>query len=199
VINSLPRITHVRTLLVTALLAVALALGRAGSAGAATYYVDNQSPAASSTGPGTEAQPYSTITAAIAAHRGAGITILVKPGIYREQVQITASGTSDAPFVIKATGPGVVIDGADLMQNQALWSQPDAAPLPVDNSRPTPADRDLGVDPQTLAQDYGWLGVTVTWPVQQVFVNERRLQEMFGPATALITNSFTWNVDDGFT
>jgi len=193
----LPRTIHVRTPLIAALLAVTLALGLAASAGAQTYYVDNQSPGASPAGPGTEAQPYSSITAAIAGHRGAGITILVKPGIYREQVQITASGTSNAPFVIKATSPGVIVDGADLLQNTALWAQPDAVPVPVDNSGIQPDDRQRASDPQTMAQDYGWLGVTVLWPVQQVFVNETRLQQMTGSATNLITNSFFWSADDG--
>src|SRR5512134_2503970 len=55
---------------------------------AQTYFVDNQNPAATDTGPGTEEVPYRTILAAITAHRGPGITILVNPGIYREQLSV---------------------------------------------------------------------------------------------------------------
>jgi parallel beta-helix repeat protein len=196
VIISLPRITHVRTPL-TALLAVALALGLTASAGAATYYVDNQSPAASPLGPGTEAQPYNTISAAIAGHRGAGITILVKHGIYREQVQITASGTSDAPFVIKATGPGVVIDGADPMQNETLWTQPGAVAVAGGEANLPPSDRDQDWRPAPQVLDYGWVATSINGQVMQVFVNERRLQPMTGSPTTLPNDAFTWVADQG--
>src|SRR5262245_20745062 len=94
-------------------MALALLAVLADSAGAQTFYVDNQSAACSNTGAGTELQPYCTIAAAAAAHNGPGITIIVKPGIYREQVTIPGSGASGMPFVIKASGPGVVVDGSD--------------------------------------------------------------------------------------
>lgn len=75
----------------------------------ATYYVDNGNPAASDAGPGTSAFPYRTISAAVTQRGGAGTTILVLPGTYREQVTVSASGASGSPFVIEAQG-AVTVD-----------------------------------------------------------------------------------------
>src|SRR5215475_3253645 len=88
-------------------------LAAAATPAAAAYYVDNGSASCSPSGPGTEAQPYCTITAAITAHSGPGIEIIVKPGIYRETVTVPASGSAAGNFVIRASGPGVVVTGAD--------------------------------------------------------------------------------------
>jgi len=71
-----------------------LLLGPGAAIGAGTFYVDNTSASCSSTGPGTEAQPYCTISAAVAAQHGPGTTILVKPGIYREMATINFSGVA---------------------------------------------------------------------------------------------------------
>ena len=88
-------------------LAAFLALAAPAMAHAATYYVDNGSGSCSPSGPHAEAQPHCTIGAAVAAHNGPGVTILVKPGLYREQVNVNASGTSSSSFVIQALGePG---------------------------------------------------------------------------------------------
>src|SRR6185503_18081395 len=78
-------------------LALAFAAVLPVSAHAQTYYVDNQSPNASPAGPGTEANPYSTIASALAARKGPGITVVVKPGLYREDVAIPASGVEGNP------------------------------------------------------------------------------------------------------
>jgi hypothetical protein len=83
--------------------------------------VDASNGACSNLGPGTEAQPYCSIGAAMAAHKGPGITIVVKPGVYREQLTVGASGAAGSPYVIQGRGPGVVIDGADNYANTALW------------------------------------------------------------------------------
>src|SRR5262249_24071975 len=77
-----------------AVLSLALLTILTGKAGAATYYVDNQNPAATDAGPGTPATPYRTISAAVTQHGGPGNTILVSPGTYREQVSVSASGAS---------------------------------------------------------------------------------------------------------
>jgi hypothetical protein len=45
--------------------------------------------------------------------QGPGLTIVVKPGVYREQITVGASGAAGSPFVFQGAGPGVVIDGAD--------------------------------------------------------------------------------------
>ncbi len=106
-----------------ALLLAAVALVASGArASAQTYYVDNQSPAASDTGPGTELEPYRTILGAVTARKGPGITIVVKPGTYREQVSVPASGAAGQPYVLRASGPGVVVDGSDDLSGTSRWA-----------------------------------------------------------------------------
>jgi hypothetical protein len=83
---------------------IALVAMLGSAAHAQTYYVDAQSGTCNNTGAGTQTQPYCTINAAITAHKGAGITIIVMPGTYREQVTVNASGASGSPFVLKASG-----------------------------------------------------------------------------------------------
>ena len=77
-----------------------------------TYYV---SPTGSDTGAGNAASPFKTISQA-AKLAGAGDTVLIKPGVYRESVWLKNSGTGEKPIVFKAETPGtVVIDGADVV------------------------------------------------------------------------------------
>ena len=165
------------------MLTLALGLAPAASAMAATYYVDNQSAGCSNAGAGTEAQPYCTIGAAVAAHAGAGNTIIVKPGIYREQVSIPASGASGSPFVIQAQGPGVVIDGADDFSGAGLWAQPG----------PQTVETDHGL----AANDDPWLATNVTWAPRQVFVGGRRLMPSTASPELLPPGTFTWVAGDG--
>jgi len=145
-------------------LAAALFVTTSG-AEAATYYVDNQSAACSNAGPGTEAQPYCSIGAALAAHNGPGETIIVKPGVYREQVNVPASGSSLAPFVISASGPGVVVDGADDFSAPGLW---------------TPSSGTV------------FLAASVTWSPRQVFVDGSRLTPSVDAPGQLASGAFTW-------
>src|ERR1044072_6354953 len=98
----------------------ALVAGPASAAG--TFYVDTDNPSASDAGPGTEAQPYKTISAAARIRGGPGTTINVKTGIYYEQVTIDTSGTPAQPYVLQGLGPAVILDGADDFTNPALWS-----------------------------------------------------------------------------
>src|SRR5580765_3354214 len=116
--------------------------------GSGTFFVDVQNPAASNAGPGTEAKPYRSISAAVAAHPGPATTILVRPGIYREAVNINSSGSANAPYVIRALGGSVVVDGADDLSSPAYWA-PDGS----------------GV----------WVAPSVTWKPAQVFLNGQRL------------------------
>src|SRR5205085_11515903 len=90
---------------------VFLATGMASRALADTFYVDGPNPAASDANPGTAALPYRTILGAVKARCAAGNTVVVKPGIYREQVSLPGSGGPGNPFVIQAQRPGVVVDG----------------------------------------------------------------------------------------
>jgi parallel beta-helix repeat protein len=107
-----------RTVLVTAALAVAASIASAQT----TVYVDRTNPAANDANIGTELQPYLTINGAMAANNGPNVTILVKPGVYRESMSVPNSGALGFPFVFRATGPGVVIDGSDDFSTSAQWA-----------------------------------------------------------------------------
>jgi len=77
-----------------------------------TYYVDRSHASASDTNPGTEAYPFKTIAKGLNVAE-AGDTVLVKEGIYREQVAFPRSGVTDAPITLKgAPGQRVVVAGS---------------------------------------------------------------------------------------
>ena len=158
-------------LAVRAAAAGALLLAALGSAAhAQTFYVDALNGVCSNAGAGTEAQPYCSIAAALAAHNGPGVTIVVKPGIYREQLTIPASGAAGSPFVIMASGPGVVIDGADDYKNTSLWAP------------------SLGGS---------FLAASVTWTAKQVTVDGARLAPTTNAPGTMPVNSFLWVAGQG--
>ncbi len=99
-----------------------LLLASASSVLAATYYVDGSNPLASDSGPGTSDLPFKTIRFAVSARGAAGAVILVQPATYREQVDVSASGSSSSPFVIEAAGPDVIVTGADDFSGTSRWS-----------------------------------------------------------------------------
>ena len=148
-----------------AAMAVAILFSGSAAFAAGTYYVDNQSPAASDANPGTQALPYRTISAAAAAHNGPGTLLLVSPGIYRETVTVPTSGDSTNPFVYRATGPGVVVDGSDDFSGVAKW---------------------------TLSSGTVHLAASVTWSPLQVFVDGARLTPSTAGPSALPANSFQY-------
>ncbi len=90
----------------TALLVLAL------PARAAELLVDQAHPAASDAGPGTAEAPFKSVAKATAA-AGPGDTVTVRPGIYRESVNLRRGGEEDRPLTIRASGPGAVLSGAD--------------------------------------------------------------------------------------
>ena len=95
----------------TALLIAAVGIGAA--APAATYVVDQRHPGASDKGPGSATRPFKTIGAA-AAVAGAGDVVTIGPGVYREWVALTRSGSRDRPITFQAEKAGsVVVTGAD--------------------------------------------------------------------------------------
>ena len=143
---------------------IALVALLGSTAQAQTYYVDALSGTCNNAGPGTQAQPYCTINAAIAAHSGPGITIVVNPGTYREQVTIPANGAAGSPFTIRASGPGVAIDGSDDFSTPALWA-------PATGS---------------------YLASTVTWQPLQVYVDGARITATTNAPGAMPVNSFIW-------
>ena len=148
---------------------------------AATYLVDNQSPNGSPTGPGTEAQPYSSIAAAVAARKGPGVTIVVRPGLYREQITVPASGAEGAPYVIRAQGPGVVLEGANDFTGEGAWISPVLTVA-------VPGTPNL----RAIRETNAWLAPGVTWQPQQVFVDGRRLTRSSAAPDLLPANAFTW-------
>jgi parallel beta-helix repeat protein len=149
-----------------ALVCVALALFAAPAfAQTGTFYVDNQSGTCSPTGPGTSSSPYCTISAAIAAHKGPGVTILVRPGLYPETVTVPASGTAASRFVIQTTGPGVTVTGSDDFSATSKW-----------------------------ASYFGnvWLASSVNWTPFQVFADGVRLIPSGATPTALPPGTFKY-------
>ncbi len=135
-----------------------------------TFYVDANHPNCSPAGPGTVDNPYCTINAAASAQGGPGTTIIVKPGIYREQLTVAASGLAGSPYVIKASGPGAVIDGSDLYSGTPRW---------------TPF-----VGTVHLASD-------VTWVPTQVFVDGVRLTAATGDPASIPPQSFVHVLGSG--
>ena len=80
---------------------------------AATYEVAQLNPQASDNGDGTPERPWKTITKA-AGKAGPGDTVVVRDGIYREQVVVKQNGTAQAPILFEAAaGAQVVLTGAD--------------------------------------------------------------------------------------
>ena len=148
-----------------ALASIALLASSLTAFAAGTFYVDNSSGSCSDSGPGTEAQPYCTISAAIAANKGPGTTILVKPGTYREMVTLNASGAAGNPFVIKALGSPVIIDGSDDFSAASKW---------------------------TAYSGNIYLANSVNWGPMQVFVDGLRLAASTASPAFLPTNSFVW-------
>ena len=141
-------------------------LGVPRAAAAGVYYVDANSSSCSTAGPGTEAQPYCSITSAMNAHSGPGVTILVKAGVYREQVTVPSSGTLSNPFVLEAESPEVVIDGADPFDDPAKWS--------------------------AVSSTQTWRAAGVSWAPRQVIVDGARLDSTAATPEAMPTNSFAW-------
>lgn len=94
-------------------------LGPESMSRAATYYVDGNDPAASNANPGTEAQPWKTISKATPLVQP-GDTVFVKAGTYRETVILTQSGTATAPITLAAY-PGqegkAILDAAEPVWN----------------------------------------------------------------------------------
>ena len=89
-------------------LATLLGVTPAPALGAAsTLYVDGSSASCSDSGPGTAAQPFCTISAAVP-RAGAGQTVQVAGGTYAEDVKVSSSGNPGAPIAFTAA-PGAAV------------------------------------------------------------------------------------------
>jgi len=115
-----------RGLLIVSLTLLCL-LPRSGQA--ATLIVDQKAASAADTNPGTRARPFQTISAA-AKRVKPGDTVLVRPGVYREAVHLTVSGTQGHPITFRSETPqAAVVDGADVVtgftpETAGVWSFP---------------------------------------------------------------------------
>ena len=112
------------------------------------YFVDGASRSCSDSGPGNVSVPYCTISAAVKARGGPSTSIYVRPGVYREEVDIRSSGRARMPLALFALGSRVIVDGADDFSTPSLW-------LPLSGAV--------------------WCDSAVTWNVQQVLVDGVRL------------------------
>lgn len=111
------------------LLASLLMLPGIASTWADTYYVDGV--AGDDGASGLEGAPVRTIQKAVDKVQ-AGDSVIVKPGIYFESVELRQRGTTDRPIVIKAAEAGlnrVIISGArkDIRTRQMTWELADPA------------------------------------------------------------------------
>jgi len=143
--------------------AVALGALAAGSAAAQvdTVYVDIASASCAAAAAGTATEPFCSIADAIAARHAPGTLILVRPGIYREQVTVPASGLPDQLITLQAApadGSPVVIDGADDYGKAGLWA---------------PAGGNV------------WLASNVTWIPHQVRAHGARLSPWSGSVSTI--------------
>jgi len=96
--------------------ALALSVLLAGRALAAkTFVVDGRNPKAADANVGTAGSPMKTIRAAVA-KAGPGDTVVVRPGVYREQVVFERSGEPGRPIVLRSEKKhAAVITGADVI------------------------------------------------------------------------------------
>lgn len=152
---------------------VALVACLAAAPAGATIVVDQRSATCSDAGPGTPDVPYCTIAAAVAAHAVAGTTIVVRPGTYREQVTVPASGTAAARIVLRGEpmpGDPVIVSGAASLTNPALWTQ---------------------------VQGAVWRAASVNWSPVQVFRDTTRLAAFAGDPSQLPVNAFRYVAGQG--
>ena len=135
-----------------------------------SIFVDGSNPACTDSGSGSEALPYCTISAAADQQGAPGVTIVVKPGVYREQVNVPVSGTPGNPLIFEAQGAPVVIDGADDYSSSLNW---------------------------TLYSGNVWLATAVTWEPKQVFVDGARLTPSTNSPNTLPVDTFRYIPSEG--
>jgi len=84
--------------------------------GGKEYYVSPEGP---EDGDGTLLHPFRTIQRA-ASRVAPGDVVWIMPGLYRESVEVTASGKPKAYIAFKALGKGVILSGADSRYEEDL-------------------------------------------------------------------------------
>jgi len=140
------------------LAAAVLALCIPSLSSAATYIVDTNNPNAKDTNSGSAAQPFKTISDAVAKVKP-GDTVTIKAGTYHEQVALKTSGAAGKPITIQAApGETVILDEADVVTGWTKVDDKSGRPLwqkaPFGNLSAYPIDiDDLSRRAQLLVDD----------------------------------------------
>lgn len=80
------------------------------------YYVDARNPQSSDDNPGTAQLPFKTINKSAQVVKPGDI-VIVKPGVYREHIELIRSGKPGAPITFIADPPhSVIVSGADIIK-----------------------------------------------------------------------------------
>ena len=79
-----------------------LMMSCSGGCAAILLVVDRTHAGASDNNPGTAEQPFHTTIGRAMQALAAGDTVLIKAGVYRESVNVVASGTAEKPITIEA-------------------------------------------------------------------------------------------------
>ena len=151
---------------------------------AATYYVDREAANASDENPGTEAQPWKTISRAGAAKElKPGDTVLIRSGVYREHVKIEVSGEEGRPISFAAApGARVVIKGSEIVKGK--WAKLSADPAvkePYPNAFSGVWKIQLGDEYFTDPRFEGsYRDKSRRW-VSQVFIEDEKALQRIGP------------------
>ncbi len=166
---------------------------------AKTIVVNNQMAGANDTNPGTFSQPLKTIQAG-ANLAQAGDTILVKAGIYREEVKPLRSGTKDKPITyLAAPGEDVSIRGSEriadwINEGNGLWL------ATIDNGMFD------GFNPYTTNISGAWLygsgtsDTTLNYHLGDVYCNGEAFYEVFSiPDCQGRVNSWSTESENGKT
>jgi Right handed beta helix region len=115
-------------MLLTALLlpsAAAVAIGSASAAERALVYVDQTSPAANDSNPGTSSAPLETIARAVEIAEAYNaesvpVDVIIEPGVYRESIQLSAeANATPSPITLNGARTGVVMSGSDIWEGWA--------------------------------------------------------------------------------
>jgi parallel beta-helix repeat protein len=141
-----------------------------------TLYVNNQAAGASDSNPGTEAQPFRTISrgAKVAQannEKGIGTKVAIAAGVYRELVSLPQSGKeTNAPFILEGASRGsVIVSGSD------VWSGWQTI-APNLYQHPWPYSWGLAPYPP------GWAGNTVLQDIvrrrEMIFVNGHPMMQV---------------------
>jgi len=150
--------------------------------GGTTYYVAKNG---SDTSPGTSSAPLRTIGAA-ALLAQPGDTVVVRAGVYREEIVLPRGGTSAAPITYEAeTGAAVTITGSNAF---ATW-----IPLAADVWQLKIANADFhGFNPYAQRVYGDWFSSSRVHRVGMVYLNAAWLPEAASLDAVITTSAASW-------